>query len=155
MHGMVAILLWKRSQTFKHTPSMKSHICLDDRHVPNTFEKHSQEVNRKQHISGIIQVGQNPALSGWKIIVVTNIYVKCRWIICSAGCTWKLSLPISELQEHSWVWSILFKEDIDNISRPLSLINKTFWASLVCSWLISLYFRAISNYFLCNTEPIQ
>lgn len=45
---MVALLLRKRSQTFKHTPSMKSHICLDDRHVPNTSEKHSQEVNRKQ-----------------------------------------------------------------------------------------------------------
>lgn len=30
----------EREDQFSHTPSMKSYVCLNDEHLPNTFEKY-------------------------------------------------------------------------------------------------------------------
>lgn len=51
---------------FTRTPSMKPHIQLNDEHVPNTLEKYSQQVNRKQRVLRIIQVGIELILQGGK-----------------------------------------------------------------------------------------
>jgi len=52
-----------RSQSliFTRTPSMKSHICRNDEYVPNTIEKYSQQVNRKQCLLRMMQVEQTSA----------------------------------------------------------------------------------------------
>jgi len=56
MHGTVAFPLNKRDGRLRLSFSEYEITHADDEHVLNTFEKHSQEVNKKLGVPRIIQL---------------------------------------------------------------------------------------------------